>query len=85
MPGLVYILCAITSLASAFFLLRAARQGKGLMLWMSSLCFLGMAVNNVLLFVTAITPQEIQLEIPANITALASALTLLIGLIWDAT
>jgi hypothetical protein len=84
-PGLVYILCAVTSLASAFLLLRAARHGKGLLLWTSSICFLGMAANNVMLFITANTPPEIQLEIPANITALASALVLLIGLIWDAT
>jgi hypothetical protein len=85
MPGLVYILCVITSLASAFLLLRAARRGKGLLLWTSSLCFLGMAANNIMLFVTANTGPEIQLEIPANITALASALVLLVGLIWDAT
>jgi hypothetical protein len=85
MPGLVYILCAVTSLASAFLLLRAARQGKGLLLWAGSICFLGMAANNILLFVTVNTPKEVELEIPANITALASVLVLLIGLIWDAT
>jgi hypothetical protein len=85
MPGFVYILCAITSLASAFLLFRAAGKGTGLLLLSSSICFLGMAVNNVLLYVSAITPPEIQLEVPANIAALASVLVLLVGLIWDAT
>src|SRR5690349_12613969 len=85
MPGLVYILCAITSLASAFLLWRAARGSASRLLMWSCLCFLGMAVNNVLLFVNAATPEEIQVQTPANIAALASVLVLLVGLIWDAT
>jgi len=85
MPGLVYILCAITSLASAFLLWRASRGSASRLLLWSCLCFVGMAVNNLLLFADAATPDDIRIVIPANIAALASVLVLLIGLIWDAT
>lgn len=85
MPGLVYILCAITSFASAVLLWRAARGSASRLLMWSSLCFVGMAINNVLLFVHVATPDDVRVFIPANIAALASALVLLIGLIWDAT
>jgi hypothetical protein len=85
MPGLVYILCAATSLASAYLLWRAARGSASRLLLWSALCFLGMAVNNVLLFVSAVTPPSIDLVPAANVAALLSILVLLVGLIWDAT
>ena len=84
MPGLVYILCAITSLASAFLLLRSARGSASRLLLWSSLCFFGMAINNVLMFVSALTPN-LNFEPAANASALVSVVVLLVGLIWDAT
>lgn len=84
MAGLVYILCAITSLASAFLLWRAARGSASRLLLWSSLCFVGMAINNVILFISARSPG-IDLEVAANAAALGSVLVLLVGLIWDAT
>lgn len=85
MPGLVYVLCAITSVASAFLLWRSARGSASRLLMWSSLCFVGMAVNNVLLFVSAVTPPTVDLEPAANASALLSVVVLLVGLIWDAT
>lgn len=85
MPGLVYILCAATSLASAVLLWRAARGSAGRLLMWSSLCFVGMAVNNVFLFLDVATPAAYVFDIPANAAALISVVLLLVGLIWDAT
>lgn len=85
MPGLVYLLCTATSLASAVLLWRAARGSAGRLLMWSSLCFVGMAINNALLFLDVATPPVYQYDIPANVTALVSILLLLVGLIWDAT
>lgn len=84
MPGLVYILCAVTSVASAYLLWRAARGSASRLLMWSSLCFFGMAVNNIILFISAQSPH-INLEVAANAAALASIVVLLVGLIWDAT
>lgn len=84
MPGLVYILCTITSITSAFLLWRSARGTAGRLLLWSCFCFLGMAINNILLFISAITPT-LNFEPAANASALISVVVLLVGLIWDAT
>jgi hypothetical protein len=86
MPGLVYILCAITSLISAVLLLRAAllRSGGGLLLW-SSLCFFAMALNNALLYVDLVVLPDIDLSIPARVCTVLGIVLLNIGLIWHST
>ncbi|GHG87917.1 DUF5985 family protein [Comamonas sp. JC664] len=86
MAEAVYILCALTSLACAVMLLRAyKRTGTRLLLW-SGLCFVGMVVSNVLLFVDLVVlPTSIDLFLPRLIATLASASILLYGLIWDAS
>ncbi|AKQ69373.1 hypothetical protein A176_006285 [Myxococcus hansupus] len=86
MAEAVYILCALTSLACAVMLLRAyKRTGTRLLLW-SGLCFVGMVVSNVLLFVDLVVlPSSIDLFMPRLIATLSSASILLYGLIWDAS
>lgn len=86
MPGLVYILCAVTSLVSAVLLLRGAlsRGGSGLLFW-SSLCFFMMALNNVLLYVNVIAPPEVDLLLASRLATVLGIVLLNIGLIWHAT
>ncbi|WP_426756791.1 DUF5985 family protein [Myxococcus sp. Y35] len=86
MAEAVYMLCALTSLACAVLLLRAyKRTGTRLLLW-SGLCFVGMVVSNVLLFVDLVLlPTTIDLYMPRIIATLSSASILLYGLIWDAS
>ena len=74
MSGLVYILCAITSLLSAVLLLRGAfsRGGSGLLFW-SSLCFFAMAVNNGLLYVNFIVLPEVDLLMASRLTLLSAS------------
>jgi hypothetical protein len=91
MAQAVYILCAVTSLACAVLLLRGYRRSPRarFLLW-SSLCFVGLALNNVMLFVDrVILPDETQLlgidfALWRSGSALAGLLLLLYGLIWDA-
>jgi Family of unknown function (DUF5985) len=86
MPGLVYILCAVTSLGSAVLLLRGAlsRGGGGLLFW-SSLCFFAMALNNVLLYVNFIVLPEVDLLLASRLTTAVGIVLLNIGLIWHST
>ena len=85
MPGVVYILCFITSLASAVLLLRAYwASGTRLLLW-SSLCFFGMALNNALLYVDLLVGSSIDLSTLPRIASLISAMLLTYGLIWEAS
>ena len=90
MAEVVYILCALTSLACAVMLWRGYRRsGARFLLW-SSLCFVGLAANNVLLFADKVVfPQmtgfwNVNFPIWRSVAALMGVALLLYGLIWDA-
>ena len=84
MAETVYILCALTSIACAALLLRGyARSRTRLLLW-SSLCFVGLALNNVLLFLDKVVfAGGPDLTLARSLTALGALLVLVYGLIWD--
>jgi uncharacterized protein DUF5985 len=83
MASLVYALCAITSGACAALLWRAHRvSGARLLLW-SSLAFVGLTLNNLLLFIDLIIVPAVDLSFYRALTAASSVMILLFGLIWD--
>ena len=85
MAEAVYLLCAITSVVCAGMLFNGYRENRTRLLFWSSLCFAGLAVNNVLLFVDLILVPEIDLSILRSSIALASMIALLYGIIWEST
>jgi hypothetical protein len=85
MSGLVYILCTITSLASAILLARAAWRPRGRLMFWSAIAFFGMSINNVLLYVDLLIGPHYDWSIYANVVALVSVLVLVYALIWEAT
>jgi uncharacterized protein DUF5985 len=79
----VYILCMLTSLACAVLLLRSyGRSRMRLLLW-SGLCFLALAINNLVLFLDLVIFPGLDLSLLRGLVALAGVATLLYGLIWD--
>ena len=80
----VYLLCAITSIVCAALLLRRFFQGRNRLLLWSSLCFLGLAANNILLVIDLLVFPSIDLEIWRGLSAFASLGLLAAGLVWDA-
>lgn len=83
MASLVYALCALTSAACAILLVRGyARQRTRMLLW-SSVCFVGLAVNNALLFADLVLVPTMDLSALRGLTGLASMSVLLYGLVWD--
>ncbi len=83
MAQVVYILCAVTALACAALLLRGyARSGTRLLLW-SGLCFVGLTVNNVLVFADLVVFPTVNILPWRHVTALASIAVLLVGLVWE--
>lgn len=83
MAEAVYILCALTSTACAILLFRGYLKGKtNLLLW-SSLCFAGLALNNILLFIDLVVVPEIDLSVIRSIPAVIGFVLLLYGLIWE--
>jgi hypothetical protein len=80
----LYSLAALTSLACMLLLFRAyARTGLRLLFW-SALCFVGLSVNNLLLFLDLIVFPDFDLRLWRLAAALAGLLALLYGFIWEA-
>ena len=83
MGSVVYSLCAMASVTCAVLLLSAyRRQPTRLALW-SGLCFVGLALNNLLLFTGHVVTPRVDLSLYRNFTAAASVTLLLAALIWD--
>ncbi len=83
MAELVYALCALTSLACALLLARGYRaSGARFLLW-STLCFAGLALNNVLLFVDQVVVPAVDLSLVRTLPALGGLAALVWGLVWD--
>ena len=81
----VYILCALTSIACAVMLARGYMRSRARLLLWSSLCFVGFAANNAMLYIDKVLlPTQVDLSIWRTVAALVGLLILLYGLIWDA-
>lgn len=83
MAAIVYLLCATTSLACSVFLLRAYQHRRVKLLFWSGLCFVGLALNNVLLFIDLEMYPDANLFLVRSLPALAGLMLLIYGLIWD--
>ena len=83
MAVLFYSLCALIALLCCILLLRAyARSRMRLLLW-SGLCFFGLTVSNLLVFVDLRLFPQIDLYLWRLVTATLAMLILLYGLIWE--
>ncbi|WP_224248637.1 DUF5985 family protein [Hyalangium gracile] len=84
MAEAVYILCALTSVACAVLLLRGYGRSRSRLLLWSGLCFMALAISNMVLFVDLVVVQGVDLSLLRSSLALLGIATLLYGLIWDA-
>ena len=83
MAAMVYILGALTSLACAVLLLRGYSRGKKRLLLWSGLCFTGLALSNLLIFVDLIVLPGRDLYLWRLATTGVAMALLLYGLIWE--
>jgi Family of unknown function (DUF5985) len=81
----VYILSALISLTCATLLLRSfAVSRQNLLLW-AAICFLGLTLNNAMLFVDKVVATDADLSGWRTVPALAGMLVLIVGLLWEET
>ena len=85
MATFVYGLCALTSLLCALLLARGYRDTRARLLLWSSLCFAGLALNNIVLFIDMRVVPSMDLSAWRSLPALAGLVILIYGLIWDAS
>lgn len=84
-PSIIYLLCVLASLICLYLLARGyLRTGVKLLLW-SALCFVGLAINNLLLFIDLVVlGPEISLLPWRQATTVMALSVLLYGFIWEA-
>jgi len=84
MAEVVYILCAATSMFCALLLFRSYRGQRSRLLLLSTLCFLGLALNAMLVVVDLVLLPELDLRLVRTLAAFISGFGFLLGLIWEA-
>jgi len=85
MAELIYVLCALTSTLCAGLLVANYRRTKLRLALLASLCFVGLAANNVLLFVDLVVAPETDLGVVRGAVAVAAMLVLVLGLVLEET
>ncbi len=83
MAEVVYALCAVVSLLSAGLLARAWLGNRSALLLWCLLCFIGLALNNVLLFIDKVVVTEIDLSVWRTLPAAVGVGALVYGLVWE--
>ena len=80
----IYLLCAATSLIAALLLFRQYTARRTALLLWSCIAFLGLVLNNVLLYVDLAMLEAIDLSLVRTLTGTIGMLALVYGLIWEA-
>ena len=78
-----YILCTLVCLVCAVMLLRGYFRGRHRLLLWSGLCFAGLTLSNVFVFLDLVIYPQVDLYLWREITAAVSMLILLFGMIWE--
>ena len=83
-PTIVYVMCLVTSAACAWLLGRSYRRtGMRLLLW-SSICFVLLAANNLVLVLDLVVLADgVDLRLLRQSFALAAVVSLIWGFIWE--
>ena len=85
MAEAVYLLCALTSMFCAGLLWRSYRRQRTRLLMWSTACFVGLAINNILLFVDLVLVPDVDLALVRSGIALVAVALLVIGMTWEDT
>lgn len=80
----IYITCTLTSGGCAWLLARGYRAGGARLLFWAALCFVGLTVDNIVLFLDlAVWPTSIDLFYLRTIPAAGGLIVMIYGLIWE--
>ncbi len=80
----LYVVAVLSSGACALLLFRGYLRRRVRLLMWSGICFIGLTINNVALFVDLVVLPNVDLRLARLIPALVGMTLLLYGFIWDA-
>ena len=83
MAELIYVACALTSSFCAILLIRNYGRTRLRLAFVASLCFSGLALNNLLLLVERIVMPATDLSVVRGGVALVAMLLLVAGLVLE--
>jgi hypothetical protein len=83
MATIVYALCALTSVTCAILLLRGYRESRAPLLFWAAICFGGLALNNILLFIDLQIVPTTDLSVWRSIPAALGVSAFLYGLVME--
>jgi hypothetical protein len=79
----LYLVAVFSSGACALLLFRGYLRRRVRLLMWSGICFIGLTVNNVALFVDLVVFPDLDLRLARLIPALIGMTLLLYGFVWD--
>jgi hypothetical protein len=79
----IYILAAATCLLCSVLLLRGYKKQRTRLLLWSGICFIGLMLENVMMYVDVVTVPELDLSLVRRLIGLVALSLLLFGLIWE--
>jgi hypothetical protein len=79
----VYLLAILTSLGCTVLLFRGYRRARVRLLLWSALCFVGLTISNVALFLDLVVFPDVELRPLRLAGTLIGLVFLLLGFIWD--
>ncbi len=83
LPSAVYFLCCLTSILALWLVYRSYRlTPRRLLLW-STLAFVALAVNNILLFLDVVILPDVSLLPLRHASALVAVAFLTYGFVWE--
>lgn len=83
MAAVVYLLCGVTSIICVILLVRAYRRSHQRLLFWSSLCFGGFALNNATLFYDKVVVPDSNFTVIRSVPALAGLACMIYGMVWE--
>jgi hypothetical protein len=83
MAELVYVLCALASVACALLLIRSYLRTRLRLALLTCLCFTGLALNNLLLLVDLVVVREFDLSLVRGAVAVVAMSLLVLGLVLE--
>jgi hypothetical protein len=81
-PTAVYSLCFVTSSICAWLLMRSYAGARGQMLFWSALCFVLLALNNLIVVIDLTMLPELDLSLARQAASFIAVGLLVFGFIW---
>ncbi|HEX4051979.1 MAG TPA: DUF5985 family protein [Steroidobacteraceae bacterium] len=81
--AIIYCACGLTSGGCAWLLARGYRASGTRLLFWAALCFVGLTIDNIVLFIDLVLAPSLDLFYWRTIPAAAGLIVMIYGLIWE--